>query len=229
MSENAITSLDQVEALPGFQIIEFTPGYTVLKLPSEFTVKISRMPPFLFDMLQTEDLKDPGQFKIKVRLLANLKPDEKIEQEILWHPPRDDDDKIIVPEWDEESKAWAYYKQWELHERRRAEVFQELAQRKWNFILLKCVEVMDGPYDIADNDWLEPMLYVVKEPESFGERKILFLKSQVIAPQQAMHVISFFVNVQEVTMEGLKKAFDSFRRTLRWESNLSALGAIAQG
>jgi hypothetical protein len=222
-----ITSLDQIEMLPGYELIEFHPGYTILKIPSGFTVKISRLPPFMLDLVDTGALRDPGPFKIKVRLLANLRPDDHIEQEILWDPPKDKEGNIIVPEWNEEDKGFAYYKQWEMHESNRREIFGMRAQKRWEIILQNSIEVLNGPVEMESDDWLEPLLGVIERPKTYAERKILFMKTQVVYPEQVLVVLGFFVNVQEVTLEGLYQAFDSFRSTIRWNSDFSALRAIA--
>lgn len=210
-----IKTIDQVELMPGFEIVEFTPGSTVLKIPSGFTLRIMRLPPFIYESVEEEDIKDPGPFKITVKLLQINMPEAHLEQEVIYDPPTDDDGKIVVPDRETQEAGWVYYKEWEAHEQKRAERIVLRGRRRWDFTMLNCIEIVDGPIRIEDDEWLEPLLSMIPRPESFGERKLLFLKTKVIYPTEAREVIGFFMRVEEVTVEGLKKAFDSFRRTIR--------------
>lgn len=224
-----IKTIEQIELMPGFEIIEFTPAYSIIKVPSEFTLKIKRLPPFIYESIEEEDIKDLGPFKITVKLLQINMPEAHLEQEIIYEPPTDDNGMIVEPDRETQEAGWVYYKEWEAHEQKRAERIVLRGRRRWDFTMLDCIEILDGPIKMEDEDWLEPLLSMISRPESFGERKLLFLKTQVIYPTETREVIGFFVRVQEVTMEGLKKAFDSFRSAIRRPDYFRGNGQSAGG
>ena len=224
-----IKTIEQIELMPGFEIIEFTPAYSIIKVPSEFTLKIKRLPPFIYESIEEEDIKDLGPFKITVKLLQINMPEAHLEQEIIYEPPTDENDQIVEPDRETNEAGWVYYKEWEAHEQERAERIVLRGRRRWDFTMLNCIEIVDGPIEMEDDGWLEPLLSMISLPESFGDRKLLFLKTQVIYPTEAREVIGFFVRVQEVTMEGLKKAFDSFRSAIRRPDYFRGNGQSAGG
>jgi hypothetical protein len=180
----------------------------------------------LFDLKQGADLRDPGPFKITIKVLEKIDP-PGYEQEILYEPPRDEDDRIYCPDQEKHERAWVHFQQWRKHEAHRMDLQQLRAERQWDLAMANCIEVLDGPYEMMDDGWLEPLLEFVASPETLGMRKIVFLRSQVIGDADTRDVIRFLYHVKEVTLEGLKQAFDSFRRILRGEADLSALGQIA--
>lgn len=227
MSEDYMSATDQVELLPGFTVIEVTPGHTVLKIPSGYTIKVKRLPPFLFDLKQGADLKDPGPFKITIKVLEKLKP-PGYDQEILYEPPKDDEGRVYCPDREEHEQAWVYFQQWRAHEADRNDRYQLRIEMQWDLALVNCIAVLDGPDDMTDDDWFEPLLEFIEGPTSLGARKVLFLKSQVIGDIQTRDVIRFLYHVEEVTLEGLKTAFDSFRRELQRQTDLSTMGQLAR-
>jgi len=222
-----ITTVEQVELMPGYAVLEFTPGYTVLKIPSGFTLKLKRLPPFIAETADNKEIEDPGPFRITVKLLQINMPEAHLEQEILYEPPTDDEGNYVIPDREKDPSGWVYYKEWEAHESKRVDLVRIRGRRRWDFIMLNSIEIVDGPFSLEDQEWLEPLLYMAEEPKSIGERKLLFLKTQVILPSEAKDVIGFFVRTQEVTMEGLKKAFDSFWSSLRRSPYFSGDGQAA--
>ncbi len=206
-------TLDNIfDVVPGFELVEHSPGYTTLIVPSGFTLRVGRSPPFMFDLLEREDIKDPGPMIIQVKLLSINKPEANLTQDWLYEPPTDDDGNILKLDKEESPQAWAYYQQWRLHEMHRRERAQQRTQERWNLLLINTIDIIDGPIDIADESWLEPLLYLVSDPTSAGERKLVFLKTKVITGAHTKDVLERLAFVEEVTIEGLKKAFDSFLR-----------------
>ena len=199
-----------LDPIPGFELIDHTPGYTTLKIPSGFTLKVGRLPPFMFELLEREDIKDTGPFIIKLKLLPKLNPDGNAYQDWPYEPPTDSDGKIFEPDREEAQQAWVYYQQWRLHEKDRVERSIMRSHERWNLLLVNSIDIIDGPIDINDDGWLEPLLYLVSDPKSVGERKLLFLKTKVITGQSTKDILERLVMVKEVTLEGLKLAFDSF-------------------
>lgn len=202
-------NITHIELIPGFCIVEHTPGYTILDVPSGFRIKIKRMGPYMFDVIDNPELEDPGEFMITVTLLKKIKP-PGVEQTILYKPPRDDDDNIYEPDREKFEKAWMYYKQWQIHEYRRGRLSVERGQLRFNFALRNCMEVLDGPIKVDDDVWVEPISDMISEFNSVGDRYETFLKTQVLSTPKTTSIVNFLFRVEEVTMEGLKKAFDSF-------------------
>ena len=212
--------LDNIfEAIPGFELIDHTPGYTTLKVPSGFTLKVGRSPPFMFDLLERDDIKDPGPMIIKLKLLAINKPDANITQDWPYEPPTDSEGNILKLDRDESPQAWAYYQQWRLHEMDRRDRTHERIKERWNILLVNSIDIIDGPIDINDSEWLEPLLYLISDPQSVGERKVVFLKCKVITGVHTKDVIEKLAFVEEVTVEGLKIAFDSFLRDFQRQAS----------
>jgi len=209
------TTVEEIALLPGFVLLEFTPGHAVIKVPTEYTLKITRLPPFLTQFAETEETKDPGPMKITVLLLAKIRP-PGIEQEILYEPPVDENGVPKAPDKESHQQAWEYFQQWRTHEQDRVDRRALLAYRRWDILFANCVTVLDGPKKIEDDEWLVHLLpFIDSEPSNITERKLLFLKTQVIAPDIVRSVIERLTLTEEVTIEGIKKAFDSFRSTIR--------------
>lgn len=214
-----------IDLLPGFRVIEYTPGYTILDVPSGFRLKIKRMGPYMFDAIDRPDLKDPGPFMITVTLLEKIKP-PGVEQTIIYEPPRDDDDNVYEPDREKFEKAWMYYKQWQLHQHKRRELQAERGKIRYDFALRNCVEILplSGSMEISDDSWVEPIIDMIEEFQSVGDRYVIFLKTQVMSTPKTTDVVSFLFTVEEVTLEGLKQAFDSFWRGMEWREAVATYG-----
>lgn len=204
--------LSLISEIPGYKVLEFDMGHTVLTIPSGFTLDIRRLGPYVFDVLyDQEDMRDPGPFKIIVRLMEKLRP-PGIEQEILYTPPE------AMPDQDEHPQAWAYYQQWLLYERKRMETRVRLTRARVELILLSAVAVVDGPANMDDDDWLTPMLPLVGQPETVGNRILLFYKTQVIRSNITAAIIRELTTTMEVNLKGIKSALDYFRGKLETAS-----------
>jgi hypothetical protein len=225
-----ITNNSHIELFPGFILVEKTPGYTIIKVPSDFTLKIKRMGPFMFDVMNDQDLKDPGPFMITVKLLEKTRPQDNIEQTILYQPPKDDDGNIVEPDRynPDMERAWMYYKQWQLHEHKRRELVVTRGSKRLDFALRNCIEVLDGYVDINDEVWVEPIRDMIGDFLSVGDRLVTFLKTQVVRTQVCWDVVNFLLKVEEVTIEGLKQAFDSFLGRVEWGKVVDAIGEVAR-
>lgn len=227
MAEEYLSEIDQIELLPGFTVLEHTPGYTRLIIPSEYTIRVKRLPPFLFDLKGDSELKDPGPLKIMVKVMEKLEP-PGYEQEILYEPPTNDDGQIYCPDREEHERGWLYYQQWRKHEAHRNDLVQLRSDRQWDLAIANCIFVEDGPDKMDADNWLEPMLDYITEPETLSARKAIFMRSQVIGDRATRDVIQFLFTVEEVTLEGLKIAFDSFRRLILGRAGLGAVGQVAR-
>lgn len=196
------------ELVPGFEVIEHDLSHTVLKIPGGWTLSVRRMGPYTFDDLnQSPDLKDPGPFMIKVILLEGMVSPDGVEQWIEYRPPDE------IPDKDEFPKEHSYYLRWRAHEADRQRRGYELLRQRMDRMLLTCVRVLDGPCDADDDGWLDDIMCTVPSEAlySHSSRRLLFLKTQVIQTDMCAELIRDLTRVEEVTVEGLRKAFDSFR------------------
>jgi len=198
-----------------FEVLELKAGYTVLKFPSEFTVKCAKLGPYVFDeLLKRPELTDPGPFMITIKLLENLQP-PGIEQTIVYEPPRDDDGLVYEPDKERFPKEWAYFQQYRAHNKHRADVLTRREQARIDFALVNGIDVLDGPYTFEELDkWFTRIEHLYPDYKSYYLRYLLFLKTKVITPMSAGDIVRTMLMVEEVTVDGLCKAFDSFRRNL---------------
>ena len=223
VERNPVISIDDIELLPGFAIIEHTPRSTILVIPSGFKIQVTRAGPYLYEVLNADDsLKDPGPYTIQIHLMKEVNPPGIIVDHI-YEPPRDDAGDIYCPDEGEHPQAYAYFQAWRLHEIKRQERLVALAFRRKDLALLNCVKVISGPMCADEDDWIEPLSEFVDIPESRSGLYLLFLKTQVISTETIRDVIMFLWTVEEVTVEGLKSAFDQFRRSISWSSVVGAV------
>lgn len=209
MSE--IKDMSEIELIPGFKVIEYTPGCTVLDIPSGFRLKIKRLGPYMYGALEEGELKDLGPFKITVRLMEKLQP-PGVEQEITYEPPKDENGKVREPDREQFEKEWMYFQQWKAHEKQRAELSMQRGIMRFDMAIANCIEVLDGSISADDAEWLERLVSTgAPEPKNKTQRFLLFFKSQIVTTENARDVILFLMKVEEVTFEGLKQAFDDFR------------------
>lgn len=199
-----------IELIPGFSVIEHSLSSTTIKVPSGFTLRIKRIGPYMFDGIMKDDIEDPGPFKIKVMLLEKIQP-PGVEQEIIYEPPRDEANRIQEPDKEQYEKAWMYFQQWKMHELMRNNIIIRRGSARFDFALINCVEVIDGPYTVADTEWFGRIEDRVSPVKSFGDRLLIFFKTQVLTSQNIKEVLQKLLFAEEVSIEGLMKAFDSFR------------------
>jgi hypothetical protein len=211
---------EDIELFPGFELLEHTTRSTRLILPSEFDVTVTRTGPYLYEVLDSDDsLKDLGPYTIQIHLMENVNP-PGIVVDHIYEPPRNDDGNIYCPDMEEHPQAYAYYHGWRLHERKRTERQLAIIEMRKDLALVNCVKVNDGPIDIDDSSWTEPLSAVMDLPEDWASKNLLFLKTQVVSTETIRDVLRFLWSVEEVTIEGLKSAFDQFRRSISWSSSL---------
>jgi hypothetical protein len=198
-----------IEMIPGFELIEHSPGSTTIKIPSGFTLKIRRVGPYLFEATDLPEDKDPGPYLINVTLLGKLQP-PGIEVEQIYEQPDE------IPDPEEHPKAWAYYQGWRVWELRRRDIAMRRGARRLNIALLNCVEIVTGPMSMDDDKWIDNLSELSGVPSNKTERLLMFYKTQVITTQNTRDIINALWTVEEVKVEGLKKALDNFLSQLEW-------------
>lgn len=199
-----------IELIPGFSVIEHSLSSTTVIVPSGFTLKVKRIGPYMFDGIMKNDIEDPGPFKIKVMLLEKIQP-PGVEQEIIYEAPRDETGKIQEPDKEQFEKAWMYFQQWKMHELMRQNIAIRRGSVRFDFALINCVEIIDGPYTVESTEWFGRIEDRVSPVKSYGDRLLVFFKTQVLTSQAIRQVLEKLLFAEEVTIEGLMRAFDSFR------------------
>lgn len=220
-------TLSDIRMVPGFELVEHTPGYTVLTIPSGFKIKVKRLGPHTFRVLDSrEDLKDPGPFRIKVKLLENTHPEMQLEEEIIYSPPMDDSNIPKCPDKEKHPRAWAYFQQWLAHADKRREVALIKDQERSKLFMLNSIEILAGPLQVEDDEWLRRIECVLygHMPTMWSERLLLFLQTQVITTVSTQDIIRKLATVEEVTLKGLRQAFDSFRSAVQRDAAIQSDG-----
>jgi hypothetical protein len=222
-----LKTVEEIALLPGFTLVEQALGYTVLKVPSGYTLKVKRLGPGLSGLMSDGELADPGPFKITVRLLEKLRP-PGIEQEVVYEPPVDENGNPKEPDREEHEQAWVYFQQWKAHESLRREREMKLGLKHFDLAIVNCISVVDGPEKVEEDEWLTPLVDVGADtPKTKGQRLLAFLKSQVITTTIIRDVLVFLMRTEEVELEGLLKAFDTFQRNMAWRKDFRSLQEAA--
>jgi hypothetical protein len=206
----------QIELLPGFQVLEHAPGHTRLIIPSGFDITVKRIGPYVFRQLEDrEDLKDIGPFIVKILLLSQLQP-PGVEVDHIYEPPDE------MPDREAFEKEWMWWHQYRLWNMRRNEISYRRELEKSDLALLNSVYINDGPVQCEDEQWLTNIESRVVMPTSWSERLLLFYQQVVVTTVNTADVIRELAITKEVTMEGLRKAFDSFRRKMERRTGIVA-------
>ena len=82
-----------------------------------------------------------------------------------------------------------------------------------------CVNILDGPIDIDDSEWIErleaPFVEEGKERSVIlnhqGQKRLLFLKYIVITDLESLELILNDAVFKEVNMQGISHALHNFR------------------
>jgi hypothetical protein len=197
-----------LDLVPGFKLIEHDLSHTTLIIPGGYKLRVRRAGPYTFDDLDyAPDLMDPGPFMIKVILMEGMISPEGIEEWVEYRPPEEEPNKDDFP------AEYAYYHQWRAHDNKRRMLSIERMRKKNDRLLLMCIKVLDGPSSVDGDDWLDDIKCTVPEEavHDRGSRMLLFIKTQIIQSDLCADILRELTQVEEVTIEGLREAFDSFR------------------
>jgi hypothetical protein len=200
-----IDNVQDVELLPGFIVHEHKPGLSTVTVPSEFKLRIARLGPYVFSPLDTrEDLKDPGPFTVIIKLMEKLQP-PGIEVPWVYEAPDE------MPNREQFPKEWAWWHQNLAYGRKRLDILALREKARVDMMLLAAVRIVDGPYGVDDPEWLRALAGMVGEPQTHADRLLLFFYTQVLTTTATFEVVKYLATTKEVTIEGIKSAFDRFR------------------
>lgn len=203
-----------VDSFLGYEVLNFDHGSVTMRLPSEYVVCVKRVGPYAFDPIyDREDLQDPGPMKITIKLMEKLRP-PGVEQEIVYGPPDE------MPDKEEHPQAWIYYQQWLEHRVKRHDVAVRLTRARMEMVLVLAVNVQEGPIMVDSDEWLKPLLGLVDEPQTYGKRLLLFLKTQVVRTPLTADIIREIAIIKEVTIQGIKQALDKIRGQMEGDSSI---------
>ena len=178
-------------------------------LDSGFLVEVTGLPPYHLDFVE-EALPLPEFPSIHY---VNPAGDAF---ELEYTPPDECPDVV------DDEEGYYLYMQWHSVSAKRIEITQERIKTRRDFVLSNCVHVLDGPYDIEDDDWvmeLEGALvgYGYKVPEHRGARRLAFIKSKVIVSDSDWFVVRDASIYAEITVDGVYSAMDGLG--LKWDGD----------
>ena len=203
--------ISDIEMAPGFTVHEIAPAYTILTVPTGFKLRVDKLGPYAFeDLERNPDYKDPGPFMITVKLLEKIQP-PGIDQTIVYTPPTDDNGNIVEPDRVEHERAWMYYQQYLQWNEKRLATRNSFLEARRNRALLLSIHILDGPVS-ADDNW-DDGLDIPKSTSTSG-RNLQFLKFMVIRPHYTGYILNSLMFAEEVTIDGLKQTFDTFRHQM---------------
>lgn len=172
-----------------------------IDLQSGFTVRVKPLPPYYKDLINDNfPLRDyPTR---KIRLAAGdvvdwpYKPSEE-------EPSKDDEDYDL----------WIT---WHAVDRDREDTEKQRTRARNDFLLANCVEVLEGPVDFEDDEWVYKVEAAFQEqnytvPEHPGARLLVFLKTQVITDPTEFEVLVQLSIAPEVRMQGVLNALRGFQ------------------
>jgi len=203
-----MSDVDNLYLVPGFELIEHDLSHTTLIIPGGYTLRVRRAGPYTFDDLDfAPDLMDPGPFMIKVILMEGMISPEGIEEWVEYRAPEEEPDKEDFP------AEYAYYHQWKAYDNKRRVLAIDRMRKKNDRLLLMCIKILDGPSSVDDDAWLDDIMCTVPDDalRDRSSRTLLFIKTQIIQSDICADILRELTQVEEVTVEGLRKAFDSFR------------------
>lgn len=182
------------------------PDYAITRtLPSGFTVSTTPVPPYYADII--EDLYPVRKFPTrKVVLLAGDIYDEP------YDPPDEEPDH-------EDLEQYGLWLKWHEVEEYNEDLKKRKLRLKRDLLLSMCVNILDGPIDIDDSEWIErleaPFVEEGKERSVIlnhqGQKRLLFLKYIVITDLESLELILNDAVFKEVNMQGISHALHNFR------------------
>ena len=167
-----------------------------LKLSSGFTVQVKTLGPYALDHLYDKH-KDPGPIMRVVKLAAG---------DVDYWPY---DPPAAPPDKDTEPEEYELYMRWLSRETKRKQIYADFIGDRRDFLLLNCVSVVDGPVDVDSDEWLGEVTVFGVVPENASERRLLFLKTQVIRTAQEYEDIVRVALAQEVSIEDILRAMEN--------------------
>jgi hypothetical protein len=177
------------------------PKTVQIPLSSGFVVNIRPLPPYYADFID-DALPLVPLPKRKLTMVAETVEVEYIEPESF-------------PTETSEQELYLLYK---TAQDKNKEIEKLREKQKMKFLLLNCLDILDGPFKIEDPKWvsrLESALPNFHVPADPSERMVIFIKSQVITTQPELDEIINASLFPEVDMQGIINALSHFQNIVQ--------------
>ena len=182
------------------------PEYAITRtLPSGFTIAVTPLPPYYADII--EDIYPERTYPTrKIVLHAGDIYDEPYEL------PKKEPDHADL-------EQYGLWLKWHEVDKFNEELKKKKVRMKRDLLLSLCVNILDGPIDIDDDEWIErieaPFVEEGKEKSvnllHKGQKRLLFLKYIVITDLQSLELIMNDTVFKEVSVQGISNALHNFR------------------
>lgn len=173
-------------------------------LSSGFTISVKPLPPYYMDII--EDAIPLLDYPLRtVRLMAGD------VDHWPYKPPSDLPDESDTEEYE-------LYMRWCAADIGNEDRQRKRKRAKRDLLLSLCVTIDDGPSSVDDQDWVhrvEGAFEDFKVPTHVGQRRLVFLKSQVILEISEFEMIAGLATYAEISMQGVSSAMEGFG--LRWD------------
>ncbi len=190
-------------------------GEPTYRLSSGYTIRVRTLGPYALDPIRDQH-RDPGPYTYKVKTAAEG------EVDFIYEPPKDGPPEPGGDEYD-------LYMAWQAHERRRLVIGQNFERAAREFMMLNCIDIVDGPVSVDDEDWLRRLEGRVDPPVTWADRLLLFMQTRVFAvPVEEWFGLKEMLVAPEVDMESIFNALRRFRTDLGWDGYTGSLGLSPQ-
>jgi len=169
-----------------------------IDLSSGFTINVKPLPPYYNDFIE-----DALPLVSLPKRTLHLKAGDEVQVEYI--EPEE------FPTDAEEQELYLLYK---TAVKDNEEIERKRSRTKINFLLINCIEIVDGPVQEGDSSWsdrVQQSLPGYKLPVDPGLLHVAFLKSQVITTQLELDTVLSICFHPEVNIQGIVNALSHFQ------------------
>lgn len=192
------------------EVIAEVPDYAIERtLSSGFKIAITPLPPYYADII--EDLYPLLDYPAReIKLMAG---------DIFREPYEPGE---IAPDPLEDEEGYGLWLRWHEVDEYNEITKKKRVRAKRDLLFSLCVNILDGPVDIKDKEWLERLEAPFVEDKiqndvvlaHAGQKRLLFLKYVVITDKEAHDLVINDAMFPEVSLEGIGHALSGFRSPL---------------
>lgn len=171
---------------------------TTVPMKSGFVVRVKALPPYYKDLL--DDTIPLPEYPTRTIILA-------AGDEIEWpYEPKEE-------HFDPDHEDYELYVRWKAVDEERNQLTELRKKARRDFLLSNCVDVVEGPYDLDDVEWVQRVEAAFEDwsvPTHPGRKYLIFLLTQVITDAEDMELVMKLSTAAEVSMQGVLNALRSF-------------------
>jgi hypothetical protein len=167
-------------------------------MKSGFTVRVKSLPPYYKDLI--DDTIPLPEYPTRTITLA-------AGDEVEW--PYEPKEEHFEPDHED----YELYVRWKAVDEDIEKLTKLRKTSRRNFLLSNCVDVVDGPYDLDDVEWVQRVEATFEDwsvPTHPGRKYLIFLMTQVITNAEDMEMVIQLSTAAEVSMQGVLNALRSF-------------------